>query len=1277
MNDEFKKLSQGDVTRYVLENASSGGTSSGSVASVSMPVGGTRKRGDNLITQEADKKTEPPKTRNPVAKNASAAIGGGAAGAHKDKKKAAKQGQEKHKKPYMEALQARLDQLKSKVAEVSLNELSSDLLKRSAQAATDKRNQAMDPELHNALGGGYMNPLATHYDNVSQKMDNRAAQVRKKETIQKIASKIASPAVMRKMGMSGVAEEFNGEYDDEAGMAQSNLLTTARAVMGLLKTIKDRDNLPEWGQEKIAKAEMMLVSVWDYLQSQKAMGNDPQQGVAEALDSNFVGFMNKTLGQKADAPTDKSPMPDFMKGAPVAGLDSMGYKAALDFGMKTLRKLTPTQKTKLSIKGEDGVVNWLANQAKKQGLLITDESDEDTQGKFMQEDLDEVQDFLPEVFHDPAIKSWAFVLTDGEPLPKAPVAGPFKVGINPGITGQNGYANADWKTVDTLENLPDARDLAQGLSQKNPKQFVAIWAANGKSAGFYWPGEGWRGIDEGVAEGDYADGSSIKTPGSEDWKQQYQQAVMAVKNAKTQQEYEAASDRAGRIKDLLASKGIQVGAVLGQQGVAEGLLDRFINTNNTKDKKISIGDYTLEIQTKNDKLFVYVTTAGEDAFDVAEAEFNIKLNNHGKKYLESEFTKVYPKYQRKGIATMIYRYVNSLGYDVQPSSTQTDSGKSMWKGFRDKGVAEGSEDKIKQLKADHATAVHWSKNETSPQKREAARQKAEKIKAHLEKQYKQGVAEGYVPINTFKMPTDPADKPEKVERDYTPKYDPKVHGPVHDLDWQRQQNEKRMYNVVRHSDRKVLNPEPIKGQTAAEEFMKQNGLGLGNADLEQVSTLRFHVTGIDASGERVWSDPLPDMKDVRNFYKQHGIDQFARTTSVTNSGGGSLAEGHGAMDGATMDKISHSVKAWNNADRNVEQLITQGHTIKFYPDKIEIFKGGELLYSKDGNFSNVSNGMVVRAKNLVSNLIYKSKQGVAEGKADYNFDIEDLKRLERIRDLATMKAQAMALISKPSAKPMKPEKVEWFKNALERMNSPLKVIKMMYDLMLSGEGHSVIGTKSSMNPNNYRQRFGEQGVNESWKSKLGGAALAGAMALGASGAHADMKDVPAGGHNQLPDIVAHVKFKVGDKEVTKDINLGSYYRSPKEAAEELKNFLNSKGITSYKFDLERVKPTNNYLDNSPATGTGNEKPSIDTKEPSSNGKNTGDYMAKEDAYMESLENMLERSVSQAQHNLMVGVANNPQFAQQVKVKQKVGQEFANADVGHDISKLPIRVPKKK
>jgi hypothetical protein len=75
--------------------------------------------------------------------------------------------------------------------------------------------------------------------------------------------------------------------------------------MGLLKTIKDRDNLPEWGQEKIAKAEMMLVSVWDYLQSQKEMGNDPQQGVAEGLPQTLrkviPGYARREIDKKMDA----------------------------------------------------------------------------------------------------------------------------------------------------------------------------------------------------------------------------------------------------------------------------------------------------------------------------------------------------------------------------------------------------------------------------------------------------------------------------------------------------------------------------------------------------------------------------------------------------------------------------------------------------------------------------------------------------------------------------------------------------------------------------------------------------------------------------------------------------------------------------------------------------------------------------------------------------------------------------------------------------------------
>jgi len=63
-------------------------------------------------------------------------------------------------------------------------------------------------------------------------------------------------------------------------------------------------------------------------------------------------------------------------------------------------------------------------------------------------------------------------------------------------------------------------------------------------------------------------------------------------------------------------------------------------------------------------------------------------------------------------------------------------------GNKSEGMAEGKDEKIAQLKKDHETAVYWSKNDTNPHKREAARQKAEKIKRHLETQYKQGVAEG-------------------------------------------------------------------------------------------------------------------------------------------------------------------------------------------------------------------------------------------------------------------------------------------------------------------------------------------------------------------------------------------------------------------------------------------------------------------------------------------------------------------------------------------------------
>ena len=54
MTSEFKKFISKTETRYVLESASAGGTSSGAVSSVSSPLGKVRKRSDNILAQETD-----------------------------------------------------------------------------------------------------------------------------------------------------------------------------------------------------------------------------------------------------------------------------------------------------------------------------------------------------------------------------------------------------------------------------------------------------------------------------------------------------------------------------------------------------------------------------------------------------------------------------------------------------------------------------------------------------------------------------------------------------------------------------------------------------------------------------------------------------------------------------------------------------------------------------------------------------------------------------------------------------------------------------------------------------------------------------------------------------------------------------------------------------------------------------------------------------------------------------------------------------------------------
>ena len=92
----------------------------------------------------------------------------------------------------------------------------------------------------------------------------------------------------------GMAEGFNGEYDDEAGMADNNLETLRRSVEGIDNVINAGDNLPEWCQEKIAVAKSMLVTVWDYMKSEEEIGDPEIAEMYEAMESFAEEVANNT-----------------------------------------------------------------------------------------------------------------------------------------------------------------------------------------------------------------------------------------------------------------------------------------------------------------------------------------------------------------------------------------------------------------------------------------------------------------------------------------------------------------------------------------------------------------------------------------------------------------------------------------------------------------------------------------------------------------------------------------------------------------------------------------------------------------------------------------------------------------------------------------------------------------------------------------------------------------------------------------------------------------------
>jgi 3-hydroxyacyl-CoA dehydrogenase len=61
----------------------------------------------------------------------------------------------------------------------------------------------------------------------------------------------------------------SAEYNDEATMVKTNLENMRQAIECIDKAIKDKDNVAEWVQEKIAVNAAMLNSVCTYMKSKE------------------------------------------------------------------------------------------------------------------------------------------------------------------------------------------------------------------------------------------------------------------------------------------------------------------------------------------------------------------------------------------------------------------------------------------------------------------------------------------------------------------------------------------------------------------------------------------------------------------------------------------------------------------------------------------------------------------------------------------------------------------------------------------------------------------------------------------------------------------------------------------------------------------------------------------------------------------------------------------------------------------------------------------------
>ena len=327
MNSEFKKLNSEKETRYVLEDGAT--VTTGAIATVEKPLG------------ELQRRAEPPKPRNFVAKNAKM----GGAGAHKDKKKAEKQGDVKHKKPFAESLDPlkRTQLIRFLAKEMGWGISDLELAKDSELIYMYKKVKAGE---HPVDEGG-------HPDEKEDKALIR--QMVKRDALKKEGYGMNGYATaMGSHIQPGNGPDVSEDADDvgqELGMAGSELYGIAKHAKELLALIHQQgqeQGLEAWQQSKITKAADYLTAVlqsMDY-DANGDQGVEENSGISKGAETDFHAkldqLVHNTFG-KRKSEKDIEEGDSYMEALSQKLAEKIPKGASVDYYIKDFAKSTAPQ----------------------------------------------------------------------------------------------------------------------------------------------------------------------------------------------------------------------------------------------------------------------------------------------------------------------------------------------------------------------------------------------------------------------------------------------------------------------------------------------------------------------------------------------------------------------------------------------------------------------------------------------------------------------------------------------------------------------------------------------------------------------------------------------------------------------------------------------------------------------------------------------------------------------------------------------------------------------